>query len=333
MSTILSMNSKSRSQARFLLTFAAVCGAFILATPMLPKVENAVASVLAWLVVAIFGSNATLGPGRIVTFDQGTFDYTVAPECAGVPLMMIAVAGVVAYPGASWSRRAVGVVGAVAFVFVVNLVRLLSLGWLGWRVGPEAFGSGHVYWWSSAVFAAVAIAWLAWGRWATRAPASPARASLETAWKAGAIFLGVLISFWILAGFADAEQAYARLVIPAAAQIAGWLFDLEVVLKPDYPAIHGWALYSTLVGALALILATPSASWLRRAAAALLTALFVYATQVGVILVFWGVRKATGEAAGPTVQVALLLLQSGGLLALWWIWARRASDESRGRGT
>jgi len=86
----------------------------------------------------------------------------IAPECDGLPAVVLFLAAVVVSPVA-WRRRlGFGVLGTLALL-LLNQVRIGHLLWLSDRA-PDVFHDAHEAWWPAGLVAAGGLMFLLWAR-------------------------------------------------------------------------------------------------------------------------------------------------------------------------
>jgi exosortase H (IPTLxxWG-CTERM-specific) len=91
-----------------------------------------------------------------------TFSFVVIPDCGAIPVMVIFVAAVLAFP-ATWKARVVGLAMGLPVLYVVNVFRLAFLACVGaWDRGREIFNFAHHYLWQGIYIVFVVAVWMAW---------------------------------------------------------------------------------------------------------------------------------------------------------------------------
>lgn len=86
----------------------------------------------------------------------------IAPECDGLPAVLIFLAAVAVSP-VPWRRRVLfGSLGSLALL-LLNQVRIGHLLWLSDRA-PDAFHDAHEAWWPTGLVAAAGLLYLVWAR-------------------------------------------------------------------------------------------------------------------------------------------------------------------------
>ncbi len=91
-----------------------------------------------------------------------TFSFVVIPDCGAIPVMVIFVAAVLAFP-ATWTARLMGLVMGLPILYAVNVFRLAFLACVGaWDRGREIFNFAHHYVWQGIYIVFVVAVWMAW---------------------------------------------------------------------------------------------------------------------------------------------------------------------------
>lgn len=91
-----------------------------------------------------------------------TFSFVVIPDCGAIPVMVIFVAAVLAFP-ATWKARLLGLAMGLPILYVVNVFRLAFLACVGaWDRGREIFNFAHHYLWQGIYIVFVVAVWMAW---------------------------------------------------------------------------------------------------------------------------------------------------------------------------
>lgn len=100
------------------------------------------------------------------TAPSGSFSYQVVRECAGLQVLLLFAAAVMAYR-IDFRKRVVGVVVGTVVLVVANVVRLVLLADLGvWR--PDWFAAVHDVGWPLFQISGIILGTLLWLRWASR---------------------------------------------------------------------------------------------------------------------------------------------------------------------
>ena len=100
--------------------------------------------------------------GAAAARNDKRFVFIVVPECGAIEVMVIFLAGVLAFP-AGLGARALGLALGMPMLYGVNLLRLTALGVVGAVDGGEQwFEFCHRYVWQTFYIIFVVLAWLAW---------------------------------------------------------------------------------------------------------------------------------------------------------------------------
>ena len=154
--------------ARFLILFILIQGVLFgleLTPPAQQWLIQPFTSLLAVLssgIIELLGRDV-LSVG-VVIWDRATgFGVEIAAGCNGVEAMILLLAAILAFPGATWRYRLSGL--AIGFVAIqgLNLVRIVSLFYLGlWN--ETAFEWAHLYVWQALIMLDALVVFLVWVR-------------------------------------------------------------------------------------------------------------------------------------------------------------------------
>jgi exosortase H (IPTLxxWG-CTERM-specific) len=92
--------------------------------------------------------------------------FQIVPECTGVEVIGLFVAGVLAFPS-RWLQRGKGLLLGVPILIGLNLVRILTLVYAGSR-SQKVLEYGHLYVWPVIVLVVTVGIWLDWAKKASR---------------------------------------------------------------------------------------------------------------------------------------------------------------------
>jgi exosortase H (IPTLxxWG-CTERM-specific) len=113
-------------------------------------------------VIRAFDGDA-FSEGKTLASRSNGFAVTIEAGCNGVEAMLVLLAGIIAFPGASPRMRAAGLAIGFVAIQLLNLVRIVSLFYLGqWNL--QWFEWAHLYVWQALIMLDALIVWLLWIR-------------------------------------------------------------------------------------------------------------------------------------------------------------------------
>lgn len=104
--------------------------------------------------------------GALVLATKGTesFQFIISPDSTAWKSMLFLSSMVVAVPGVSWKRRAVGIGLGVLLTWVFNLARVVSIVLIENAYGVETAMSVHDFWWRAGLVGFALGFWVWWMR-------------------------------------------------------------------------------------------------------------------------------------------------------------------------
>jgi exosortase/archaeosortase family protein len=206
-----------------------------------------------WL-VPLVGLHATTSGENVVAFwsTEGAFSYQIAAECAGLQMLLLLGAAVLAYP-VPLSRRLAGLAAGLPLTVVANVIRLAMLALIGVHA-PAWFTRIHDIGWPLFQIGGITLFTLLWLRWAGggRDQSRPPHAISSRADRALALLvfagLAMLLLTRVPTWYGSAIAAIVRLLVPGATS--------PVLAGDEQRLLFGLPRF------LALTLAIPTVLWL-----------------------------------------------------------------------
>jgi exosortase/archaeosortase family protein len=309
--------------------FLALCGVAYLVTlvliPVMGPIARATIAVVGW-VANLVGLHARVESSRILSFGDGAFRYVMSNECTALPIALLFVAAVCAYP-ASARQRLRGLMVGIPFLLGLNVLRLVTLGWAGLHV-PRWYEVLHAFWWQAFLIMVLGLGWYLWVRFTIQGtPASPTCAE---AFKAGCVFLSVVVALALAGMHLGVIDAYGKAILTLGSDLLGNFWGVRIAArgKSWFTLFHFG--YATTISVLALFLATPRATWKRRLRAAVVLAIpMMFLIELVSFVVRFRVKTMTTAGQSDWILpfnatvVALLTLRIVIPVAAWFAWARR----------
>ena len=153
-----------RSIVRFILVALSVLSLFFYALTQVPFVEQHVVTpymlVVAQSVSALLRATGASSVVSGLNVSVDGFHVVIVAACAGLEVMAIFVAAVLAFPaGARQKLRGIGV--GLVVVYVINIARIAALCLVGSRF-PSIFDQAHYYYGQALLLLATTGVWVLW---------------------------------------------------------------------------------------------------------------------------------------------------------------------------